>query len=78
MSFGNMVRNEYGKGDLEIANNAGVLNSFGPKIKQSRAPKLASKPHYHIQHKKRKFLSSPMSSYQAMELPEKDQFKITN
>ena len=49
-----MVRNEYGKGDLEIANNAGVLNSFGPKIKQSPAPKLASKPHYHIQQKKKK------------------------
>ena len=48
-----MVRNEYGKGDLEIANNAGVLNSFGPKIKQSLAPKLASKPHYCIQQKKK-------------------------
>ena len=50
-----MVRNEYGKEDLEIANNARVLNSFGPKIKQSPAPKLASKPHYHIQHKKENF-----------------------
>ena len=48
-----MVRNEYGKGDLEIANNVGMLNPFGPKIKQSPAPKLASKPHYHIQQKKK-------------------------
>ena len=81
-----MVRNEYGKGDLEIANNAGVLNSFGPKIKQQQKnnnknkhqPQNWLQNHTTTYNKKRKFLSSPMSSYQAMELPEEDQLKITN
>ena len=51
-----MVHNEYGKRDLDIANNARMSNSLDPNSrplfnrgqqkKKKTSPRLSSKPHY--------------------------------